>query len=264
MRNDSKSGLSMNELFITISAFVIVSTSTQLLVSSKIQNNENKETRIAATATEEMIKELSTNEGTRITQETRIAATSRSSITRGEATSTEIVQNQVKKEESKKQEQKKEEKSYISISQIKISKNMDLTKRCGISKSDFKKLMKNTKKDTKKFFYKHSDIIYDLCEKYQLNEIFFCGLIAGESGWNIVQSHRETCNYISMMNDGKLIEYKTPEEGLEAAAKLLHNKYLKKSGKFYQGKTLSSIQKNFCPKSSDWVDLIYSCMEQII
>ena len=156
-----------------------------------------------------------------------------------------------------------EETKYISIEEIKISKNMDLTKICGISKEDFKKLMKDLKYDTSKFFYNNSDIIYDLCQKYQINEIFFCGLIAGESGWNIAQNHRRTCNYISMMSKGKLIKYATPEEGLEAAAKLLHNKYLSENGAFYCGKTLSSVQRYFCPDSSTWVNLVYTCMSKI-
>ena len=62
-----------------------------------------------------------------------------------------------------------------------ISKEMDLTKRCGISKEEFKEIMKKLKVDTSGFFYENSDIIYDLCEKYELNEVFFCGLIAAES-----------------------------------------------------------------------------------
>ena len=44
-----------------------------------------------------------------------------------------------------------------SIKEITISKDMDLTQRCGVSKEDFKKLMKNLKNDTSGFFYKNSD-----------------------------------------------------------------------------------------------------------
>lgn len=62
-----------------------------------------------------------------------------------------------------------------------ISKEMDLTKRCGISKEEFKEVMKQLKVDASGFFYENSDTIYDLCEKYELNEVFFCGLIAAES-----------------------------------------------------------------------------------
>lgn len=168
-----------------------------------------------------------------------------------------------KKQEEKAKETEIQQVTYKKIEEITISKNMDLTKRCGISKEDFKILMKTLKKDTTKFFYKNSDLIYDLCEKYEINEIFFCGLIAAESGWNIVESHRVKCNYISMMSNGKLIRYSSTKSGLEAAAKLLYKKYLTPSGEYYNGKTLKGVQKMFCP-DSDWVDLVYDCMKQIV
>lgn len=171
-------------------------------------------------------------------------------------------------EDRKKQEEKAKETeipqvTYKKIEEVTISKNMDLTKRTGISKEDFKKLIKSLKKDTTKFFYKNSDLIYDLCKKYEINEIFFCGLIAAESGWNIVESHKVKCNYISMMSNGKLIKYSSTKSGLEAAAKLLHKKYLTPSGEYYNGKTLRGVQKMFCP-DSDWVNLVYDCMKQIV
>ena len=93
-------------------------------------------------------------------------------------------------------ENKNEEKEqkYIKPQEVKISKNMDLTKRTGLSKEDFKKVIKNLKQDTSKFFYNNADTIYDLCEKYQINEFFFCGLISAESGWKIASNHRSTHN----------------------------------------------------------------------
>ncbi len=228
MRNDSKSGLCIYEIIATLCAFIIITSSTQLLVS----NNKNTE----QSNNEEQIQENNTiAEDNTIVENTKkeVATTSRFGVRR-------------------------EEKS------IKISKDMDLSVRTGISKQEFKELMKNLKKDKSGFFKENSDLIYDLCEKYELNEIFFCGLIAGESGWNIATSHREKCNYISMMYKGKLIKYDTPKKGLEAAAKLLHKSYLSVDGAFYSGKTLKDVQKIFCPNSSEWVDLVYSCMEQII
>lgn len=157
-----------------------------------------------------------------------------------------------------------EETQYISIEEITISRDMDLTERCEISKEDFINLMENMRVDYSGFFAENAETIYDLCEEYDINEIFFCGLIAAESGWNIASNHRNTCNYISMMSGGKLIRYSTPEEGLEAAAKLLHNRYLTEDGSCYYGKTLSCVQKRFCPNSSTWVGLVYGCMKQVI
>lgn len=153
---------------------------------------------------------------------------------------------------------------YKKIEEIQISRDMDLTIRCGISREDFIKLMENMKVDYSGFFAKNAGTIYDLCEKYEINEIFFCGLIAAESGWNIASSHRNTHNYISMMSSKGLIKYSSDEEGLEAATKLLHNKYLTPGGGCYSGKTLSAVQKRFCPNSSTWVGLVFGCMKQVV
>lgn len=154
--------------------------------------------------------------------------------------------------------------NYKTIDEVTISKDMDLTKPCGLSREDFIKLMEGLKVDTSGFFGENAGTIYDLCQKYELNEIFFCGLMAGESGWNIASGHRSTHNYISIMSNGHLVHYNSDAEGLEAAAKLLHTKYLSEGGCFYRGKTLSSVQKIFCPNSSTWVGLIYTCMSQIV
>lgn len=156
------------------------------------------------------------------------------------------------------------EEQFIRIEDITISRDMDLTIRTGISKEDFKTLISNVKYDTSKFFYDNSDLIYDLCQEYQINEIFFCGLISAESGWNIANNHRRTHNYISLMTRNGLIQYSSVEEGLTVAAKSLHNNYLTESGRFYHGKTLYGVKTKFCPASSTWVELVYGRMQQII
>lgn len=182
-------------------------------------------------------------------------------------TSRSGVDRNTKKQEKKKTETKKtsvkKEQTYITAKNVRITKGMDLTKRTGLSKEDFKKAIKNLKQDTSKFFYNNADTIYDLCEKYQINEIFFCGLISAESGWNIAGNHRRTHNYISLMSKGKLIQYSSTKEGLEVAAKKLHYNYLTPGGKFYGGKTLAGVKKKFCP-SSTWVDLVYGRMSQVM
>ena len=149
------------------------------------------------------------------------------------------------------------------ISKVKISKSMNLTKRTGLSREDFIKLISRVKADSSGFFEKNAGKIYDLCEKYSINEIFFCGLISAESGWNIASNHRKTHNYISLMSGGKLIKYDSVNEGLEIAAKKLHYNYLTPGGKFYHGKTLAGVKTCFCP-SSGWVNLVYGRMQQIL
>ena len=168
-----------------------------------------------------------------------------------------------KNETTNKKENKKSTTKKVSISQVKISRNMNLTKRTGLSRKDFIKLMSGVRADTSGFFEKNAGKIYDLCEKYSINEIFFCGLISAESGWNIASNHRRTHNYISLMRNGKLISYGSVNEGLEVAAQKLHYNYLTPGGKFYHGKTLAGVKTCFCPSSS-WVGLVYGRMKQII
>lgn len=150
------------------------------------------------------------------------------------------------------------------IEQVKISKDMDLTIRTGLSKADFIILMSRVKEDTSNFFEENAGLIYDMCEKYQINEIFFCGLISAESGWKIEQAHRKTFNYISLMANGKLLKFNSLENGIEKAAQTLHDNYLTPGGRFYYGATLKGMKTKFCPASTTWVNLVYQRMEQIL
>lgn len=150
------------------------------------------------------------------------------------------------------------------ISEVTISKDMDLTVRTGLSREDFITLMAGVKQDTSNFFEENAGLIYDVCEKYQLNEIFFCGLISAESGWTIAQNHRSTYNYISLMSNSGLIKFASVEDGMEKAAQSLHNNYLTPGGRFYYGSTLAGMKTKFCPASSTWVNLVYQRMQQIM
>ena len=150
------------------------------------------------------------------------------------------------------------------IEEVTISKDMDLTIRTGLSREDFITLMSGVEEDKANFFEENAGLIYDICEEYQINEIFFCGLIAGESGWRIADNHRRTHNYISLMSGGKLISYSSVEDGLRKAAETLHNNYLTEGGKFYYGKTLAAVKTRFCPASTTWVNLIYGNMKTIL
>lgn len=150
------------------------------------------------------------------------------------------------------------------IEEVSISVDMDLTVRTGLSKDNFIKLISSVKQDTSGFFKENASYIYDMCEKYSLNEIFFCGLISAESGWNIAPAHRSRHNYISLMSANGLIKFATVEDGLEKAAQALHNNYLSPNGIFYNGSTLAAMKIRFCPASPTWVNLVYGRMEQIM
>lgn len=206
------------------------------------------------TGTEDRIKEIKIVEETNIDKLIRNKKESIKKFTRDTNTTSRSNINR----------ETKQEQNYIKPKDLKINKNMDLTKRTGLSKEDFKQVIKNLKSDKTKFFYNNADTIYELCEKYEINEVFFCGLIVAESGWNIAGNHRSAHNYISLMSKGKLIRYSSTEEGLEVAAKKLHTNYLTVGGKFYGGKTITGVQKRFCPASSTWDDLVYGAMKSIV
>lgn len=150
------------------------------------------------------------------------------------------------------------------IEDVKISKDMDLTVRTGLSRDDFILLISGVREDTSNFFEENAGLIYDVCEKYEINEIFFCGLISAESGWAIASNHRNTHNYISLMSGNGLIKFATVEEGIEKAAQVLHDNYLTPGARFYYGKTLAGVKTKFCPASSTWVNLVYQRMAQIV
>jgi len=150
------------------------------------------------------------------------------------------------------------------IEDVQISKDMDLTVRTGLSRDDFIELISKLKNDTSGFFEENAGMIYDVCEEYSINEIFFCGLIAEESGWNIASNHRRTNNFISLMSNGRLISYSSVEEGLKVAAQKLHDNYLSSTGKFFHGTTLSGVKVCFCPASSTWVGAVFGRMQTIL
>lgn len=223
---------------------IIAIISTFIVILQLKQNEENTKF-----ATQEIVQEekIADSENQKEIRNTENQVTSRRAI---------------RKKEEKIEENKEEQ--YIKIEDVTISREMDLTIKTGLSKEEFKRLISNVKYDTSKFFYNNSDCIYDTCQTYEINEIFFCGLISAESGWNIASNHRRTHNYISLMTKNGLIQFNSVEEGITAAAEALHNNYLTEGGRFYNGKTLYGVKTRFCPASSTWVELVYGRMQQII
>lgn len=248
-KNVLKNGINIIAI---ISSFIII------LELNQSENNE----QLAIQELNQEIAEVENTNNVETEEKTGVQVTSRHLITRRKNEDLEevIVEQEVQEEI---QEEIIED-QYTKIEDITISRDMDLTIRTGLSKEDFKTLIGNVKYDTSKFFYENSDFIYDVCEEYQINEIFFCGLISAESGWNIASNHRRTYNYISLMTKDGLIQYSSVEDGLTAAAKALHNNYLTEGGRFYNGKTLYGVKTRFCPASSTWVELVYGRMQQIM
>ena len=154
---------------------------------------------------------------------------------------------------------------YKSIEEIEISRDMDLTKTLGISREDFCELLADFKYDYNGFYNANAGLIWDLAQKYQVNELFVCGVFGLESYYGSSKNHIATHNYGSIMNrDGKLKQYADDADGIEANFELFANCYLAPEGKYYKGVTLDSIGDTYCPPTpgaSSWSDKVYSCMQ---
>ena len=236
MENNSNSALKINQVIAVLTILVILGTSVQLfnmkgtktqIAKINIQEEVKENIKVAKSSERTTVKVTSRSEINRtakvesnIQENKNEELVSNSELTRTQKVTSRSEVNRTEKENKIPQAVRK----YKKIEEITISTNMDLSVSCGISKDDFNKLMSNLRVDTSGFFKRNSNTIYELCEKYEINEIFFCGLIAAESGWNIASSHRKANNYNSMMSKGKLIRYSSESEGLEAAAKLLHSR----------------------------------------
>ena len=265
--DDSAKPTSSNSENVTSRSLTDVRTDTESLTDSEKETNTDSEKN---TSTNTIKSEKSTatksSSSKKKSEATKPSSTKKDTADekKNNKTNTADEQKNSKTNTTTKSESKKSTtKSTVSISDVTISKTMDLTKRTGLSREDFIKLISGVKADTSGFFEDNAGTIYDLCKTYSINEIFFCGLISAESGWNIASNHRSTHNYISLMKNGKLISYSSVYEGLKVAAQKLHNNYLTVGGKFYHGKTLTGVKTCFCP-SSTWVSLVYGRMQQII
>ena len=260
MLNDSSDGTSI-KLLATIGVMALVS----ILAFTGIYSltTSSKEIKLAEVDEETSITNEEVIAEQNATMSERSAnITARSSIDRMSETTTEE-DSEIANSLANTIEKGIEDLIYISIDEVKISSDMDITQFCGLSRDDFIKLISDCKADTAGWFEAHAGQIYDLCHKYQLNEIFFCGLISAESGWTIASNHRSTNNFISLMSNGRLKSYSSEEEGLEVAARTLHNNYLSEGGSFYYGKTLAAMNTKFCGSAS-WVSLVYGRMKQIV
>ena len=160
-------------------------------------------------------------------------------------------------------EESEPEMVYKSLEEVKISRNMDLTETTGLSREDFCELLANFKYDYAGFYERNSGLIWDLSQKYQVNEIFISGVFALESYFGADDGHISIHNYGSIMNKkGKMVRYASDSEGIEANYKLFANCYLDKNGKFYKGVTLDSIGNTYC--NSSWAGQVYSCMKYFL
>lgn len=149
------------------------------------------------------------------------------------------------------------------IENVNVSRDMNLSIRTGLSKKDFVTLVNNVKYFKGTAIQSNAGFIWECCKTYNVNEIFMLAVFAQESGWGKDKKHIATNNYGSMMHGGKLIQYASAQEGMEANIKHLGKNYLSKDGKFYNGPTLDGVKTKYCP-TDPWTEGVYGCMLKIL
>lgn len=153
-------------------------------------------------------------------------------------------------------------KLYIPVSEVKISFNMDVSKPTGLSRDDFIELVSKMRYDRTGILEANAGVIWDCCQKYNVNEIFVLGICGIESAWCSAPQHQRTHNYASLMSKGKLIPYASDAEGFEALIKLLGQNYLTPGRGVYHGKTITGVGTSYC-NTTTWPPKVYKCMQQV-
>ena len=149
----------------------------------------------------------------------------------------------VQEEQEECNQQIEEQYEDITVDYYTIYSNVDET--TGMSKSQFLRIMHNMEYGTE-FFEKYADDIYDICQAYDINEIFFSAIIAAESGWGQSEYAIATNNFTSMQYNGENIRYDSVKANLSATAENLRENYFTEGGKFYTGGVVVNIGEKYC------------------
>ena len=181
---------------------------------------------------------------------------------------TELLEEQLEIEKNEVFTLTSTESCYKKIEDVTIYRDMNLTQTTGLSRQDFCKLLANFKYDYDGFYERNAGIIYDLSQKYQVNEIFICGVFALESFYGSDEKHIVTHNYGSIMTqDMKLKQYETDAEGIEANYILFATCYFDPEGKYYKGCTIDDVGDPYCTPTQDcpsWANLVFNCMGKFL
>ena len=156
---------------------------------------------------------------------------------------------------------------YKDIEEIvkEISPEMDISKTSGISKADFIFLLNNCKYDSSGILKENANIIWEECQKRQLNEFAIVGIIATESFWaNPEKSYlaENKKNIMSIKNDdGQYKTYDTYTECIVDVMRLLQEEYISEEGRYHTGGKLNLIADTYSENGLEWSSLVSECAE---
>lgn len=152
------------------------------------------------------------------------------------------------------------EEEYSSLEEVinQMDYGMEMGKPCGLSKEDFVKLMEELPYDYTGFYARNAEFIWEMEQQYQVNAIFYCGIVAQESGW----ARYDACknNYTGYTSGTGYAAFESEEAGIEATFKLLSEEYIAK-----ELTTIGSIAPVYLGYSGGtWDRKVYSAMKMIV
>lgn len=105
-------------------------------------------------------------------------------------------------------------------------------------------------------------------ELYGVNAIFLVALTAEESGWgnsNRAKKQNNLSGYAVYSSSSRGTSFSSKGESIMATARLLKRDYLSSDGKYYNGVSISSINKRYCPNDGGrWSKNITQISNEIV
>jgi len=160
----------------------------------------------------------------------------------------------------------------------KLSFNMALNKKSGLSLERFKKILSNDKNDKNNVFEKTAEYFYYAEQQYNVNGVFIAAVGIHESGWgtsNISLSKKNLFGYGAYDSnpDGGAYSFNSYSEGIDLIARVFAKYYLNPkgtkiydgqtaSGAHYNGFTLSAVNKKYA-SDKGWANKVYNWMEYL-
>lgn len=159
------------------------------------------------------------------------------------------------------------EKNRIAKLQSNLSIDMALNKTSGLTLSDYKTIFGYNSSDKNNIFADNAEVFYNMEQKYNINGIFLASIGIHESAWGTSTIAREKYNlfgYRAYDNDPEenAQSFESYEEGIEFVAKALAENYLSEDGCYYNGNTISDVNKKYA-SDEDWAIKVYAYMEYL-
>ncbi|MGN1299473.1 MAG: glucosaminidase domain-containing protein [Candidatus Scatovivens sp.] len=170
------------------------------------------------------------------------------------------------------------EKSRINRIMLGVNFDMPLNVKSGLTKEDFKKVLSNNTKDTKKIFENNAEFFYEIEQTYNINGVFLASIGIHESNWGtstIATNKKNLFGYGAYDETPyeSSVTFESYKSGIENVAKALVKYYINPNGtsiyngetavgSFYNGSTLTGVNVRYASDSL-WAEKVFKIMKTL-